>query len=151
MLNKRTIVFTCSLFLNIVYEIEKHNFYLFNFILITIQAQVIKGEVRASVTKESLPYVNMALLMENYGTTTNEFGNYILDVKNKINDTLLVSYLGYAVKKIPLNKFDKNKEYELNITLEEEKQEIDEIIVAVKKARYTTRKKIGQKKKRKYP
>ena len=126
-------------------------FIFFSLVFFTIQAQIIKGNVRDSITKERLPYVNMTVLTENYGTTTDELGNYVIDVKNKLKDTLLVSYLGYSLKKIPLNEFEENKEYVLNISLEEQKEDLEEVMLVVKKAKYTRSKKLGVSKKMKHP
>lgn len=126
-------------------------FIFFNLIFFTAHTQIIKGVVKDNITKESLPYVNIALLTMNYGATTDELGNYILDIKNRTKDTLLISYLGYSLKKIPLNKFEDNKEYELNISLKEQKEDLEEVMLIVKKANYTASKKLGVKKKKKYP
>jgi len=126
-------------------------FIFFNLIFFTIHAQIIKGVVKDSITNENLSYVNMSLLTKNYGTTTDELGNYNLDIKNNTKDTLLISYLGYSLKKIPLNKFKENKVYEINISLEEQKEDLEEVMLVVKKAKYTTSKKLGSKKKKKYP
>jgi len=121
------------------------------FFCLNVNSQIVKGIVKDSLTNEVLSYANIALVSKNIGTSTNQKGEYLFEIKGNSNDTLLVSSLGYATKYILLKDFNINKEYNLNISLLQEKQSIDEIVLIVKKTKYTKSKKLGVAKRKKYP
>lgn len=111
-------------------------------------SQTITGIVTDVVTQEPLLYANVTLLAKNNGTTTNESGEFILDVKGCETDSLLVSYLGYASQKVGLQDVIKKGESSVNFKLAENKLLINEVVLNVKKAKYTQKKQIGVYKKR---
>lgn len=109
-------------------------------------SQSITGVVKDSKTNELLPYVNMVLLSQNKGTTTNSEGNYTFNIDQHKNDTLKVSFMGYKPVNVPLSNFSEDNNI-LNISLEENVEAIEEVIVQVKKAKYGLKKAIGINKK----
>lgn len=110
--------------------------FLFSNILLS---QTISGKVIDSKTKEPLPYANLSVLNTKTGTSTNENGSYVLGLKNSSStDTLLVSYLGYQSVKFPLSKFKASNNDELSFMLIENKAQIDEVVLSVKKQKYTS-------------
>jgi len=120
---------------------------IFLFLLpLIVFSQSISGRVIDAVTNEPLPYANMVLLSKNKGVTTNEEGMYTFNISGETNDILLISYLGYASQKIPLKQFQDKVNSSLNIELIENRSLIDEVVLDVKKAKYTSRKKIGVEK-----
>jgi len=108
-----------------------------------VSAQTIKGKVVDAQTKEPLPYANIVLLSKNKGVTTGENGVYIFNISGETDDYLLISYLGYTAQKISLKQYSNTVDYELDIELVENSSLIDEVILDVKKAKYTSSKKIG--------
>jgi hypothetical protein len=63
---------------------------------------MIRGTVTDSITGETLPYVSLILEGTTIGTTTGLNGSFNLSTTSKAR-TLLVSYLGYAEKRIRVN------------------------------------------------
>ena len=127
-------------------------FFIFLTLLLTnySQAQIINGEVVDAQTKEPLPYANIVLLSKNKGVTTNEDGFYTFDITGDTEDILLISYLGYAIQEIPLKQYSNSVGNELNIELTENSSLIDEVVLDVKKAKYSSSKIIGVKKKKRF-
>ncbi len=118
------------------------------FFPLLVCSQTIKGKVIDAETKEPLPYANIVLLSKNKGVTTNEDGLYSFDIKDETNDLLMISYLGYATQKISLEQFAGAVTNKLNIELSESTSVIDEVVLEVKKAKYSSSKIIGVKKKK---
>tara|TARA_B110001454_G_scaffold206151_1_gene216314 strand:+ start:373 stop:1290 length:918 start_codon:yes stop_codon:yes gene_type:complete len=106
-------------------------------------SQSISGKVVDAKSKEPLPYANIVLLHKNKGVTTSENGLYSFDIKGETEDSILISYLGYASQEITLKQFSDKFDNVLNIALIENTSLIDEVVLSVKKAKYTSRKKIG--------
>lgn len=69
-----------------------------------------------------LPGANITIKGTTIGTTSDFDGNFSLQIPN-YNSTLVISYLGYKTKEVPI---DSNY---LDITLEEDSNQLDEIIV----------------------
>jgi len=113
-------------------------------------SQIITGKVIDAHTKEPLPYANIVLLSKNKGVTTDEKGVYTFDVSGETDDLLLISYLGYTTQEIPLNQFSGTVDEILNIELTENSSLIDEVVLEVKKAKYSSPKIIGVKKKKRF-
>lgn len=67
-----------------------------------IQQITISGTVTDSLSDQPLPGANVRIKGGTIGTTTDAKGGYRLEV-NSLQDTLLVSYLGYEKKTIPIN------------------------------------------------
>ena len=79
-------------------------------------------------TLDAFPIGSASVYIKNttIGTVTNIDGNFILQVPKKhVNDTLIVSSIGYSTYKIPINEFDKTKA----IYLKEEVASLDEILL----------------------
>lgn len=119
----------------------RYIFTLLLFVFVNTQAQIITGVVKDSITMEALPYVNITLLNSDKGASTNTDGEFKLNLseENK-NDTLLVSFLGYKPKIIPVKAI--NKQF-ITVTLQKQIAEIEEVQLKVKKAKYTSEKKAG--------
>ncbi len=113
-------------------------------------SQILSGVIFDETLKKPLPYANITLLNKNLGVTSNEQGEYSFNIKSNTADTLLISYLGYSTKKISLISFQDKKEIVLNIALVESKEEIDGVVLRVKKKKYTSPKTIGETKKKRF-
>lgn len=72
------------------------------FIAVPIQAQTISGVVTDEDNGDRLPGVNIVVQGTNIGTATDADGNFQLDVPS-LNETIVVSYVGYQTKEISIN------------------------------------------------
>jgi thioredoxin-related protein len=94
---------------------KKYLFYCFLFLnLSTISAQIstltIQGTVVDSLTKSGIPYVNIGFPAYSTGTSSNELGAYIIKIpKERLNDSLTFSSIGYATLKITVKDLNKEK------------------------------------------
>lgn len=100
------------------------------FITLLITPISIYSQVKGSVTdinNEALAYVNVFIENTYTGTTTNESGNYELNISKYGKYTLVFQYLGYKTKKvvIEVEKFP----FEQNIILEETQISLTEIVI----------------------
>ncbi|MFH5833000.1 SusC/RagA family TonB-linked outer membrane protein [Halalkalibaculum sp. DA384] len=66
------------------------------------QAETVSGIVTDAETGEPLPGVNIIVKGTTIGTTTNTEGKYSFDVPS-LNDTLVVSFVGYQTEEIAIN------------------------------------------------
>lgn len=65
-----------------------------------------RGKVRDASTKKSLGYASVNILSTTTSNVTNSDGIFTINLPaGSAGDTLMVSYLGYRSKKIPLNQF----------------------------------------------
>lgn len=100
---------------------------LFILALVSFQtsAQII-GKVTDS-EGNSLPYVNIYLENSYKGTTTNDDGNYSLDVKEKQSYSIIFQYLGYKTKveTVTPDAFP----FRLHVVLTEETTELNEVVI----------------------
>lgn len=80
-----------------------------------------------STKSETLPVVSVYINNTYIGTTTNEDGNYTLDVSKTGEYTIAFQYLGYKTlkKKITINKLP----YTLNVSLVEEDISLGEVLI----------------------
>ena len=69
---------------------------------VPVQVETVKGKITDAATGESLPGANIVLKGTNIGTATNSEGNYTLNVSS-LQDTLVISYIGYHSKTVPIN------------------------------------------------
>jgi len=103
--------------------------YLLPYILILIAnlsfAQI-TGNV-SSNTGETLPFVSVYLNNTFTGTTTNDDGNYTLDLSKTGTHTVVFQYLGYKTlkKEVSITSFP----YVLDITLQKENISLSEVII----------------------
>ena len=102
------------------------------YILLLIAFMSIKSfsQITGLVTdknKKPLPFVNVYLKDTYTGTTTNNDGNYILNLKNPGNYTLIFQYLGYQTIKneISVTSFP----YNLDITMSEDAVALNEVVI----------------------
>ncbi|WP_034889535.1 carboxypeptidase-like regulatory domain-containing protein [Gillisia sp. Hel_I_29] len=68
-----------------------------------LQAQEILGNISDEKNNEPLPYVNIGIPNKNFGTVSDENGNFKLKLNSEIeeNDTIFFSYIGYnTIKKL---------------------------------------------------
>ncbi|MEO5888981.1 MAG: DUF5686 family protein [Ferruginibacter sp.] len=83
---------------------------------INAQSFSFSGTVRDAHTKEPVSYASVYFQRSGIGKTSDSAGNFSFAVNNRIADTLLVSYVGYKLHKIPLAAIKNNSH--LNIQLE---------------------------------
>lgn len=98
------------------------SYYLLSLLLLpffaTSQMKVIKGVVRDAYSEEAIAFASIVNPKTQQGMLTNSEGQFILKVNTlSSDDSLLVSYVGYQPKMIPLRKTDKDTLY-LTINLE---------------------------------
>lgn len=95
------------------------------FISSSISAQIV-GKV-TDTEGQPLPYVNIYLQNSYIGTTTNDDGNYSLNVSEKTDLKVTFQFLGYKtlIKTVTPTSFP----FILNISLEEESTSLDEVVV----------------------
>jgi len=94
--------------------------------------QTVKGKILNSSTQESIQYANIGIKKFNVGTISNPDGSFSLYIPaNMLNDTLIVSSIGFGSKSIPL-KYLINKS-NLTISLNQKIVSLNPIIVSSKK------------------
>ncbi|AZJ35761.1 carboxypeptidase-like regulatory domain-containing protein [Tenacibaculum singaporense] len=97
------------------------------FSILSIQAQdKLKGQIIDSESKKPLSAAHILNLNSVVGTITNENG--LFDLVAQANDTVLVSYLGYASIKLKVTN-DLLKGNEVVISLEEKPEEVKEVVI----------------------
>lgn len=82
----------------------------------------LKAVIIDSETKEKIPYVNIWIENENIGTTSNENGEFSMDISN--GKFLILSSLGYENKRIQISSISKL------ISLNPKITELDEVILS---------------------
>lgn len=85
--------------------------------------EALSGTVSDAESGEPIPGVNILVKGTSTGTSTNEDGEFELDVAS-LQDTLVVSYIGYSTKELPING-----QSELSISLEPEAVIGEELVV----------------------
>ena len=76
----------------------------------TIEFRSIKGEVVDSNSKEPLVFATLLLEGSNISTVTNTEGEFLLKIPKEIEEgNVIVGFLGYKSKTIPLNSFQPRK------------------------------------------
>ncbi len=94
------------------------------FMGLSLQAQTLKGYVRNLDTKEAIPYATVQMGPA-YGTIANEEGGFSLLLAGHAGDSLLISSMGYAQKRIPAPVTAE----EIVIYLEPSAIELDEVLL----------------------
>ncbi len=103
--------------------------------IVNSQNTVIRGIVTDSITGETLPYVSLILEGTTIGTTTDLDGNFNLTTSSRVR-TLLVSYLGYAEKKLTVTPGRTNN---LDIKLAPSTVNLSEVVIRPGRERYSRR------------
>ena len=87
----------------------------------------IEGKV-IDTHNQPLPYVNIYLEDSYTGTTSNEEGNYSLEISEKGNYTIVFQFLGYNTvkKEVSVSSFP----YKLDIILQESTISLDEVVIS---------------------
>ncbi|WP_299520561.1 DUF5686 and carboxypeptidase-like regulatory domain-containing protein, partial [Winogradskyella sp.] len=98
-------------------------FLLFGFITVIAQTKV-SGYV-FDEKNEPVPFANVLFKGSTEGTITNEDGRFYLE-SDEIWSTLIVSFIGYEILEIPLNK---RVNYDLKFVLKEEASSLDEVVI----------------------
>ncbi len=100
------------------------------FVLLFLVSLVSEAQIVGKVTdtlKTPLANVNVYVQNTYTGTTTNDDGNFELNVGREGKYTIIVQYLGYTkvTKEVNIESFP----YILNITLKEETTSLDEVVI----------------------
>lgn len=92
------------------------------FTTICFSQKTIAGRV-TDTNNQPIPYVNIVLKNSNIGTTTNENGNFEIEITTE-KDTLIFSALGFNSQEIAL----RNSAF-LRVLLEDDSQTLDEVVI----------------------
>ncbi|WP_289063124.1 carboxypeptidase-like regulatory domain-containing protein [uncultured Zobellia sp.] len=96
-----------------------------------IEYNLYKGEVIDSKTKKPLVFASLAIEESNISTITNTEGEFSLKIpKDVSNANVIVSFLGYSTKTIPLSQLNKEKN---KIIMTSSVTELPEVNIAVPK------------------
>ncbi len=101
-------------------NIFKHTTSFFSLLFISFAAAAqpltISGTVVDGHTKEPVAYASVYFAGSGYGMSTDSAGQFTLTVRDFKDDSLVVSFIGFALYKIPITHLQNNKP--LNIQLE---------------------------------
>jgi len=90
----------------------------------------VQGRVLAGIDGSPLAYVNIGIIGKGIGTVSATDGSFTIKVGDRFdNDTIRVSMVGYKSKEYMVSDFKSKVKSDLNITLEEATQVIDEIAI----------------------
>lgn len=92
----------------------------------TLTSKVLKGQIINALNKKALSAAHILNLNTVEGTITNDKGFF--EIPTRINDTILVSYLGFSSIKLKITH-DLLKGNELEIALYEKAEEIREVVI----------------------
>ncbi|MDX6745988.1 carboxypeptidase-like regulatory domain-containing protein [Polaribacter sp. PL03] len=92
----------------------------------TLRTKILKGQIIHAENKSVLSAAHVLNLNTVSGTITNDKGFF--ELATKVNDTILVSYLGYSSIKLKITN-DLLKGNELEIALYEKPQNIKEVVI----------------------
>ena len=92
-----------------------------------VSQTTLRGTILDKANSNKIPYATVGLMKENIGVNADENGNFILKLRSsKLNDTLIVSSVGFVTQKISIaNILDTS----LNILLAEQITILDEFFV----------------------
>ena len=97
-------------------------------------AQTITGLI-TDEQNNSLPSVNISILNQSIGVTSDNNGNYILDIPANRSIVLVYSFIGYQMEKIRIPMLKKGQEYKLNISLKTSSTLLEDVIIKDQKSR----------------
>ncbi len=100
------------------------------FVFLFLSTYLLQAQIVGKVTNtngQPLPYVNIYLQNSYIGTTTNDDGNYSLNVSEKGEYKIIYQFLGYKTtsKTVTVSSFP----FILNVSLEEETTSLDEVVL----------------------
>ncbi len=100
------------------------------FVFLLLSTYLLQAQILGKVTDtkgQPLPYVNIYLQNSYIGTTTNEDGNYTLNISENAEYKVVFQFLGYKT----LNKTINASSFPLilNVSLEEETTSLDEVVL----------------------
>jgi len=90
-----------------------------------LNAQTKVGGIVTDDTGTTVPFANVVFANSTSGTTTNEVGEFYLQADDNY-DTLVLSFIGYKTKKIPLQS---RVSLNMEIVLEQEASSLDEVVI----------------------
>ncbi len=107
----------------------KRNLYLLLLFVTSINIAQVKGKITDAKNKP-LSFVSIYLDKTVTGTTSNDNGDYILEINQKGKQTIVFQFLGYKTlkKEVNITTFP----FQLNVQLEEENIKLDEISISTK-------------------
>ena len=101
----------------------------------SVQAKVISGVVRDSISHEPVPYASVMLKNAGWGKLTDANGKFKIEIDNSkslLTDTLVVSVMGYTTKSI---KAESGKK--LDILIVSDGIKLNEVVIRPKKEKYS--------------
>ena len=96
---------------------------------------VIRGTIRDSITKSTLPMVTLQLKGENFLRLTNAYGAFDINTTSQV-DSLTVTYLGYREQTIPIKRGKTNN---LKLALVPTNYKLEAAVVSARRTRYKKR------------
>jgi len=117
----------------------KYILYLTFLISLNTFSQIVKGKIVDSLTNKPIEYANIVLINRDYGTYSNKKGQFSIDIKEE-DKKLLISSIGYKNKIFDIKK---NALDTIMISLNEEIERLNEVIISAKKIKHTSIKKLG--------
>ncbi|WP_439554678.1 TonB-dependent receptor [Flavobacterium macrobrachii] len=120
---------------------EKKNqilFFLFFFTILSYAQEkfTFSGTISDLSNKETLIGVNIYIVEANAGVSTNEYGFFSITLP-KGNYTAIISYIGYQKNEQTINL---NQNIKINISLSDDSQTLDEVVVSVNRKKSEIRK-----------
>ncbi len=84
-------------------------FFLFCGAEVRSQDILLSGTIQDAHTKEPVSYASVYFTRSGIGKTSDSAGNFSFQFSQKVRDTLVISYVGYALMKIPVDAFANGK------------------------------------------
>jgi hypothetical protein len=105
-------------------------FLLFLFPIISNAQNIFEGVILNKVTKVSIPYASIFLLKGKTGVNADEKGFFKLEITNRqVDDSLIVTCMGYAPLKFPVQDADKLGSASAKIELTEVVHNLKEVVI----------------------
>ena len=76
---------------------------------LSAQTATVAGTIQDAHTKEPVSYASVYFVRSGIGKTSDSAGNFSFTSSNLMRDTLVISYVGYELLKIPATAFSNNK------------------------------------------
>ena len=108
--------------------------YLIFFNVYYTYAQTISGTI-TDEKNNIISAVNISILNQSNGTTSDENGNYILSVPTNRSVIVNFSFIGYEIEKIRLPSLKRDQNYKLDIRLKSTTTLLEDIIITDKQSR----------------